>query len=368
MRGIDVDSSFEYAFPAIRGLQAGHAYYVSMFPLRLVSRLFLFDEEGVSPELRAQRTLNVTRIPEIAGYILSNRDSYVFSALTASVDRTIKFEPTGDEGPARNIGRLRIPMDARFILNDGQHRRAAIDAALQADPSLGDETIAVVLFLDPDLKRCQQMFTDLNRYAVRPARSLSLLYDHRDQKVMIAKEITKRTRIFKGTVEYERSTLAERSGKLFTFSAIQTASAILLADQAEREIEEQVQLGVAFWDAVAATIPEWTMVREKRLSAGEFRRDYVSAHGLALSALAHAGRALIASDPESWRERLGALRGLDWSRNNAEQWEGRAMIRGRLSKAHINVLSTADVVRARLGLAPTPVLPTTAVSQIPPTP
>ena len=58
-------------------------------------------------------------------------------------------------------------MDARFIINDGQHRRAAIEMALRDRPELADETISVVFFLDPKLERCQQMFADLNRYAVR---------------------------------------------------------------------------------------------------------------------------------------------------------------------------------------------------------
>ena len=76
--------SFGYVFPAIRGVQAGREYYVSMCPLRLIPRIFLFDEEEIVPELRAQRTLNKNRVPEIARYILDNKSDYVFSALTAS--------------------------------------------------------------------------------------------------------------------------------------------------------------------------------------------------------------------------------------------------------------------------------------------
>src|SRR5437870_9539 len=38
------DTSFGYVFPAIRGIQARREYYVSMCPLRLIPKLFLFDE------------------------------------------------------------------------------------------------------------------------------------------------------------------------------------------------------------------------------------------------------------------------------------------------------------------------------------
>ena len=43
-----------------------------MCPLRLIQRLFVFDEEELTPEMRAQRTLNKARVPEMARYILDN--------------------------------------------------------------------------------------------------------------------------------------------------------------------------------------------------------------------------------------------------------------------------------------------------------
>src|SRR5207248_1763498 len=75
-------------------------------------------------------------------------------------------------------------------------RRAGIEAALRENPDMGDETIAVVFFLDVGLKRCQQMFADLNRYAVRPTTSLSILYDHADEDAQIVKTVLTRVPIF----------------------------------------------------------------------------------------------------------------------------------------------------------------------------
>ena len=78
---------FEYVFPAIRGVQAGREYYVTMCPLRIIPRLFLFNEEELPPEMRAQRSLNKSRVPEMARYIVENPDSYIFSALTRQRER-----------------------------------------------------------------------------------------------------------------------------------------------------------------------------------------------------------------------------------------------------------------------------------------
>ena len=93
--------------------------------MRLIPKIFLFNEEELVPELRAQRVLNKNRIPEMSRYLLNNRDNYTFSAITASVDADVRFDPLGTEGDGKRVGRLHIPMSARFIINDGQHRRAA---------------------------------------------------------------------------------------------------------------------------------------------------------------------------------------------------------------------------------------------------
>ena len=71
--------SYEYVFTALRGRQAGREYYIAMCPMKLVPKIFLFQEEEIPAELRSQRTLNKSRIPEITNYILDNRSEYIFS-------------------------------------------------------------------------------------------------------------------------------------------------------------------------------------------------------------------------------------------------------------------------------------------------
>ena len=72
---------FTYHFPAVMGVQAEREYYISMVPLKLLSKLFPVEEDIVLPEYRAQRRINEARIPEIKRYILDNRNSYVFSSI-----------------------------------------------------------------------------------------------------------------------------------------------------------------------------------------------------------------------------------------------------------------------------------------------
>ncbi|WP_148232880.1 DNA sulfur modification protein DndB [Thermomonospora curvata] len=351
----DTTAGFEYVFPAIRGVQARREFFVSMCPLRLIPRLFLFDEDELAPELRAQRVLNKARIPALTSYILDNPDSYVFSALTASVDGEMRFVGISDEGPGMRIGQLHISMAARFLINDGQHRRAAIEAALNENPELGDETIAVVFFQDAGLARSQQMFADLNRHAVRPARSIGVLYDHRDERARVARLLALKSPVFRGFVEMERSTLSARSNKLFTLSALYYATRSLLQGVELTGEDQATKVAGAFWSAIDELIPEWELVRQRKMTAAEVRRQYLHSHGIALHALGRLGNALLRESIELafWRPRLEPLGKIDWSRANPD-WEGRAVVGGRVSKNHSNVVLTVNYLRQRLGLELSP--------------
>ncbi|RIU26219.1 MULTISPECIES: DNA sulfur modification protein DndB [Mycobacteroides] len=342
---------FEWVFPAIRGVQAGREYYVTMCPLRLIPRMFLFDEEELTPEMRAQRTLNKGRVPDIARYIVENPDSYVFSALTASVDVDVRFDPIATEGPSERVGTLVVPMSARFVINDGQHRRAAIQQALAENSALGDESIAMVLFLDVGLERCQQMFADLNRYAVRPAKSIGVLYDHRDEISALTRLVVMRSPFLRDLTEMETSNLAQRSRKLFTLSALYTATKVLLDGIEEDNFERQVDLAAKYWELVAEQFPEWEQVFSREITAGEVRQDFIHTHGIMLHALGKIGNSLLKEGRgvRSWSTALKKLRELDWHRSSS-MWEGRAVIGGRVSKSAANVLLTTAAMRIAMGL------------------
>lgn len=342
-------ASFEYSFPALRGRQSGRDYFVSMCPLELVPKLFHFDDDELPPELRAQRTLNERRVPEIARYVHENPRSYVFSALTASIDGTTRFEPVDADDLEGNLGTLHVSMASRFIINDGQHRRAAIELALHERPELASESIAIVFFVDPGLERCQQMFADLNRYVVRPSQSLGVLYDHRDEDADISRVVAMKSHAFRGVVEMEKSTLSRRSRKLFTLSAIHGATQALLHDVATGDQQQRTGIALTFWDAIAEHMPEWRLVRDHELSAGEVRTDYIHTHGIVLQALGRTGNAMRIGDA-GWDAPLARLEDIDWTRANTELWEGRAMIGGRVSKSRRSILLTTSVIKRTLGI------------------
>jgi len=349
---VAADLRFGYAFPAIRGVQSGREYFASMCPLRLIPKIFLFDEDEAElpADLRAQRTLNRNRIPEIANYLIENRDSYVFSALTASIDAEVEFQPIGEGGEASLVGLLQVPMGAKFIINDGQHRRAAIEAALREAPELGDESIAIVFFIDQGLARCQQMFADLNRHGIRPSKSIGVLYDHRDEMAVLVRRIVLQSSFFKDLVETERSTLSARSRKLFTLSALFQATQDLLKGLDLKDEDEAAALAVEFWEAVADVMPEWQLVKNRKMSSGEVRTDFIHSHGVALHAIGIAGNSLIRQRPKAWKGSLKKFLQIDWARANTKDWEGRVLVGGSVSRTNQSLALTVNKIKTVLGL------------------
>ena len=341
-------------FPVIRGVQAGREYYATMWTLRMLRQVAIFDETELPPELRAQRILNKARVPEIANYIINNPEDYVFSAITVSIDSEVEFEPLSTKPGEDRLGLLKVPTEARFIINDGQHRRAAILSAIEHKPELANETISVVFFLDVGLERSQQMFADLNRYAIRPSRSLGLLYDHRNDKARLARLVVMKSDVFRDIVDMEKSSLAPRSRKLFTLSAFYNACADLVSELATGHLDSDATIAREYWEAVAHQFPAWIQVRDGRIPASELREGFIHAHGIALQALGKAGNTLMRSHPGKWKPMLKALQDINWSRSNARLWEGRAMIGGKVSKVTTNVVLTTNVIKKALGVELSP--------------
>ena len=348
-------NNFNHVFPAIRGVQSGRPCYVAMVPMRIVPKLFIFDEEEVPTELRAQRTLNSQRIPEISAYLVDNSSNYTLSSITASIDSRVNFEPIADSGLGQNMGTLSIPMDASILINDGQHRRAAIERALKENTELGHDNISVLFFIDEGLSRSQQMFADLNKHAVRPSDSISTLYDLRDDLSHLAREVQKKVRVFKKMTEMEKSSISNRSSKLFTLSAIKNANKALLGKgpKGPKTTNEEIALAASYWNEVASHMPDWQQAHQKQVSTFELRENQIHAHGVFLQAMGQIGYDLLSSNAKTWQQKLRNLEKIDWSRTSSN-WEGRAMNQGRISKARVNVILTGNLIKTKLGIKLTP--------------
>lgn len=345
-----MDTGYCYSFPATRGMQANKSFYIAMCPMRIIPRIFIFDGEEVPPQLRAQRKLNTQRVPEIARYLIEKPGDYVLSALTASVDASVQFDSVDPEGTHSNLGTLHIPMDARMLINDGQHRRAAIEEAVKENPDLGHHNVAVLFFIDQGLERSQQMFVDLNMHQVRPDTSLVTLYNHKDSESVLATKVATECSPFAGLTDLESSSLAKKSNKLFTLSSIKHANRALLKKNRKDKIADQdIEITKSFWHELSKVLPFWKLTKEGKIAASSVREDNLFSHGIIIQALGTLGNHLLSQHPSDWRDYISRLHDIDWSKSNP-LWNNRAIIHGRVTKSRSAILLTVNALKLHLNI------------------
>ncbi len=336
---------FSYNFPAVKGIQAGHEYYISMIPFKLLTKLFPLEEEFILPEYRAQRKINETRIPDIKNYIIENRNSYVFSALSASIDGKFKFVSNNDS----EIGFLEIDMNAIFLINDGQHRKAAIEAAMRDDPSLENETISIVFFKDDGLEKSQQMFTDLNKHAIKTSNSLSALYDTRDEIAVATKNVINEIPFFKRYTDKEKDILGKNSLHLFTLNMLYKANRRIIHNNTCSDNDRKFLL--IFWQNLSSNITEWQEVLNKTITKKSLRENYIITLAITINAFGKLGRFFYDHSNIDMVFYLKRLQQIDWSRSNS-LWIGRAIRKnGKVLNNEEAISLTCTAIKSAIGLS-----------------
>jgi DNA sulfur modification protein DndB len=340
---------FEYQFPAIRGLQAKKEYYITMCPLGLIPKIFQLSEDDLPPENRAQRILNKARIPEIKDYIITNPTDYVFSSLAASVDGEMQFIPISSN---ENIGKLVISMDAHVLINDGQHRKAAIEEAIKINPDLKNETISIVFFSDQGLEKSQQMFADLNKHAIKATKSIGILYDNRDNLSLLTKRIINAIPLLKIYTDKENDNLSKLSPKLFTLTNLHDSfNRTLNKRKGETISTDDEKFLIEYWTELCNTISEWKQVQEKKMSAADFRKYSTCAHGVVIAAFGVLGNYLFVNRSVKPLEYIEKLNEIEWDRSNLKDWNGRAVINGgKISKTENNIALTCNKIKMLVGI------------------
>jgi DNA sulfur modification protein DndB len=343
----------------MRGAIGGRQYYATLISLAEVPRLFKFNDwEQCTPELRAQRVLNKSRVPEISKYILDNEEGYLFSSITASYNSEVTFVPSAT---MPDLGTLEMELEnIEFIINDGQHRCAAIAHALKENPALGKEKISVLLFPTENLERLQQMFSDLNRFVHKTARSLDILYDHRDNLSALTMDVSEQVDAFKGMIDKEKISIPIRSPKLFTLATLYDANEELLDSKVEKrgstDYAEKLKVAVEYWTELGKVITDWRKVKEGDMKAPALRQEKINTHAVVMRALGGVGRVLLDNHPRDWKQKLTALRNVDWRKSVGAQvnpvWDNVCITAGSVVSNRQARVETLAVLKRALGVTP----------------
>jgi DNA sulfur modification protein DndB len=354
-------------FPALRGKMGEMEYALVMMRLGELVKHIGYAEEiqewdgGIPSEFKKQRKLNMSRITnEMVPYLTATPDHF-YAAITAELERPgdpqnkLLFEPI--EGGDGTMGILTLDGSEKVMALDGQHRLKSIELAMKTHPDLARESIAVILVPGKGYRKTQQLFTDLNRYAKQPSKTLNLLFEHREFFAVVAKEVGSGARTFRDRVNLETNSLGQKARQHITLGVLYECVLALLeghyndGDKSLEKIREATNLVTHIYDdVVAPTLPEFENMLAGHALPYDLRTKYIFNHSVGQQALARAIRAARDEFGDKWEDIVRqALALIDW-RLISPQWEGTAVQGGAIGSRRQNIEQTATVVKLLIGV------------------
>lgn len=334
---------------AMRGVQAGREFYMAMCHMSFIAKHLPYPQNNIPEDKIIQRHINKARIPKIAEYLVKYHDDYVLPPVIASIDGDVEWQPLSAESENMQVGILKIPDSTDLIINDGQHRCAAIQFALQKRPELKFETLGIIFYIDRGVKRARQIFSDLNGHPVRTNQNINATFDSRQYMPLLTKRVIDGSPLLRGRVELFASGCAVGSPRIFTISALTKSHRILLDGVISQDIEKDALTCARFWTILEENLPEVDGLANDEIPARAIKEKYFYPYSIALQAIAGVANQLIKGGFDNWEGCLAGIRKINWCRNNSE-WEGRALSGGRLTTGGNHPILTRNFIKKKLRL------------------
>lgn len=274
---------------ALRGRQGERTVFQVLVQNSVLNNFFTVNMDP--PSEKSQRQLNPAHARDIADYIVANPDEYVLGTLTYAVDQECPFLPS-DLHP--DLGVLTVPFGTNLRSLDGQHRREGLNQAIAEDPELGDEHTSVLIYVEPDVHKRRQMFSDMNATPKVVAKALNVAFDSRDPFARAAQDLADHHPFLAGVVEREASRVPAASANWYTLGAVYDALKRLQVGptgrvrKPEQYAEAAIRArGDAFFSLLDHARPEFQQVRGG-LDVGVVRSKSIIFSSTTLRALAGA--------------------------------------------------------------------------------
>lgn len=256
--------------PAIRAQMGNTTYYETKMPARELAMAARPAQEtdawGQSIEERIQRELNERRVrDQIVPYLVKAADRFFGSIIVLIYKGHVDFEDIGSFGGkvpaayrtvAEDIGFLTID-GGELVVLDGQHRLAALrdvvtgrfesDGGGHASEVANDE-VCVIFIEHETTEKTRRIFNKVNRYAKATSRSDNIITSEDDGYAIVTRRLVddhaplgikyKNDLI----VDWRSNTIAARSTKLTTISAIYETSKDILHAEGFDTLDEKVRV------------------------------------------------------------------------------------------------------------------------------
>lgn len=230
-------NQYSLQVPAHKFRQGGRdVYYFSLDLGTLDGLLPQRVEDNVVRE--ANRRLTPSHARNIQNYLEDERDWLLGALMLGIAPEAVDFAPYSNEDGgalADNFGELRVRTNRINTMRifDGQHRRRAIQDVLADLEQSGDSqrseklrellnsSLTIVLYAESDIRTLRQMFVDASK-TKRIERHTVTRFDRRDPFNLAAVWIAENSRMFRGRVDMERSSVGRTSECLVAVGILPT--------------------------------------------------------------------------------------------------------------------------------------------------
>lgn len=287
---------------AIRGNQGERTIYQVLVENAVLNNFFTVNMDP--PTEKSQRQLDPKHAAAIGQYIVNNPDEYVLGTVTYAVDTECPFESSDIDD---RLGVLTIPFGTNLRSLDGQHRRQGLNQAIDADPAFSKDHTSVLIYVEPDVEKRRQMFSDMNATPKIVAKSLNVAFDSRDPFARAARELADSHPLLREHIDKESRQVQGASQYWYTIGAVHDSLKRLergpggrVRNAAQYDEDAIRKLGWEFFDLLNDARDEYSRVRNGEDIVG-MRTRTILFSSTTLRVIAGAVHDAIASEPAPTR-------------------------------------------------------------------
>ena len=352
-----------FGMPTCEGLGLTHQIQIINVTMTLRELVDTFPIHAANDDSdQLQRKLTSSRAKKIKQYLLEREDA-VFPQLAGFVTSHTLVEDVHSL-----FRQVIIPDIAERMLVDGQGRREGGMLAMEEKPELGDMTIdmkLMVLKTDTLLGSAhiiRQVFSDYHKNVVKPNSSINLFFDSSKKSsafyVSALEKLEARDSLFAKQVSRDGST--NRLYTLAQFKVFLEKLTGMTDKQMEITFEDE-----AVRDMWLRIVDEYARQVETNafpdvfngISTTEdvktFKKSHLACCAIGIEALGRVGNLIIdsaiAKQQKPDLSLISGLSDLDMDRN-ADIWQGKVMLDGRILKGSAKKLATKFAFHLELGL------------------
>jgi DNA sulfur modification protein DndB len=200
---------------ALRGKQGTRTVYQVMVQNSVLNNFFTINMDP--PSESSQRQIVEKHATDISDYIVANPEEYVLGALIYAVDQECTFSPSAI---SPDLGVLTIPFGTNMRCLDGQHRRKGLNEAIAQDEEFAKDYTAVLIYVEPEVQKRRQMFSDMNATPRVVAKALNVKFDSRDPFARAAQRLVAEHPLLRNTTETEAARVKPNTDKWFSLGAV----------------------------------------------------------------------------------------------------------------------------------------------------